>query len=256
MKYEVLGTDAGTYGLEVTSIENGQIINFTASEIPTSANAIHQYIIDWSALSLGEEGVSVMVDSDGNGIAEYNFTSDNELNRIEYVAATTKHDLGITRMTSSERIMGAGYSHPINMTVMNYGVYTETINVTIYANATLIAQQTVDLANGNSTTLTFTWNTAGFAKGDYTLWAYAEPVQGETYTADNNFTGGWVKVTIVGDVNGDGKVNLIDVFSVALAYGSYPGHPAWNPNCDINGDGKINLIDYFTTALNYGKTDT
>jgi len=72
---------------------------------------------------------------------------------------------------------------------------------------------------------------------------------------DNNFTGGWVKVTIVGDVNGDGKVNLQDVFSVALAYGSYLGDPKWNPNYDINNDGKINLIDYFTTALNYGKTD-
>ena len=255
-RYEIFGTSNGTYGLEIVTIQNGMNACFEAINIPVHQNTTHQYTVDWAVLSRGGEGATIRVDSDGDGGFEYNFTSDNELNRLEYVAATTKHDLGITGMTSSERIIGAGYSHPINMTVMNYGVYTETINVTIYANTTLVALQTVDLASGNSTTLTFNWNTTGFAKGNYTVWTYAEPVQGETYTVDNNLTGGWVKVTIVGDVNGDGKVNLIDVFSVALAYGSYPGHPAWNPNCDINSDCKINLIDYFITALNYGKTDT
>jgi len=154
------------------------------------------------------------------------------------------------------------YTCNVTVTVENHGGYDETFNVTGYANDTATANVTsistfnVTLATGTSTNLTLVWNTTGFAKGNYTISAYAEPVQGETNTADNVRTAdGIVKVTIVGDVNGDGKVNLIDVFSVALAYGSYPGPPPWNPNCDINNDGKINLIDYFTTALNYGKTD-
>jgi hypothetical protein len=76
------------------------------------------------------------------------------------------------------------------------------------------------------------------------------------YLYDGTMFGGnmTIALRIPGDVNSDGKVNLIDVFSVALAYGSYPGYRTWNPNCDINNDGKINLIDYFVTALNYGKT--
>jgi hypothetical protein len=59
---------------------------------------------------------------------------------------------------------------------------------------------------------------------------------------------------IPGDTNRDGKVELKDVYAVARAYGSYPGHPRWNPACDINGDGKVELKDYYTTCKNYGKT--
>jgi parallel beta-helix repeat protein len=59
--------------------------------------------------------------------------------------------------------------------------------------------------------------------------------------------------TITGDVNGDRKVELKDVYAVAKAYGSVPGHPRWNPLCDINKDGKVELKDYYTTCKNYGK---
>ena len=56
------------------------------------------------------------------------------------------------------------------------------------------------------------------------------------------------------DINHDLKVDLKDVFATGKAYGSYPGHPRWNPHCDINGDGKIDLKDYYTTCKNYGKS--
>jgi hypothetical protein len=63
------------------------------------------------------------------------------------------------------------------------------------------------------------------------------------------------KVTkIPRDVNGDGKVDLVDVYLVEMTYGSYPGHPRWDPNCDLNGDLKVDLIDYFITCKNYGKS--
>jgi hypothetical protein len=163
---------------------------------------------------------------------------------------TTPTNIVITNVTSPKKIVGQGLSTSIIVTVTNQGNHSETFNITAYANTTTIASQNVTLPSGNSTTVTFTWNTSGFAKGNYTVSAYAETVQG-----DNMLTDGIVKVTIVGDVNGDGKVNLIDVFSINLAYGSYPGPPTWNPNYDINNDDKINLIDYFIAALNYGKTD-
>ena len=165
------------------------------------------------------------------------------------------HDVAVSNLVSSKTVVGHGFSTSISVTIVDQGNYPETFNLTAYANATSIASQNITLSSGNSTTITFMWNTTGFAKGNYTISAYAEPVQGETNTDDNMLTDGIVKVTIIGDVNGDGKVNIIDTFAVALAYGSYPGHPTWKPNYDINNDGKINLIDYFVTALNYGKTD-
>jgi hypothetical protein len=58
---------------------------FTATEIPTSPSAIHQYAVDWNALSLGEQGVTVQVDSDGDGVFEHTFASDGELTASEFI---------------------------------------------------------------------------------------------------------------------------------------------------------------------------
>jgi len=77
--YEVVGTDEGTYGLDIASIEDGEATTFTATDIPTASGAMHQYTIDWISLSQGEEGVTVQVDSDGDGEFEYTFTADDEL---------------------------------------------------------------------------------------------------------------------------------------------------------------------------------
>jgi hypothetical protein len=59
---------------------------------------------------------------------------------------------------------------------------------------------------------------------------------------------------ISGDVNLDGIVNCKDLLAIIKALGSYSGHPRWNPNCDINGDGKVNVIDFCIALRNFGKT--
>jgi parallel beta-helix repeat protein len=257
--YEVAGTETWTYGLCACLTEENETTTFAAINIPTSPNASHQYTIDWIALSQGEEGVIVEVDSGGDGIFEYNFTSDNGLNRTEYVAATTKHDIEITGVTTSKSVTGEGYNLLINATIINYGVYAETFDVTSYVNTTLIALQTIVLASGSFTTITFTWNTTGFAKGNYTLWSYAEPVQGETFTSDNNSTDGWVTVTILGDVNGDGKVRIDDILAVAQRFGTdYGGPPnsngySYDANCDVNDDLKIRIDDVLAAAAHFGE---
>ena len=88
LRYEVVGTDTGTYILKIISIQIGQIINFTATNIPTSTTAIHQYSVDWDALSLGEEGVTIMVDSDGDGVFEQTFTAGSQLTHDEFMLKT------------------------------------------------------------------------------------------------------------------------------------------------------------------------
>ena len=86
--YNVIGVDEGTYGLNIECFRDGQSISFTATDIPISGNVINQYTVNWDALSLGEEGVTVKVDSDGDGVFEHTFTSDCELTQREYVIAT------------------------------------------------------------------------------------------------------------------------------------------------------------------------
>lgn len=84
-RYEIVGTELGLYGLRLILAEDAQITALTATDIPTSQEAVHEYSIDWAVLSEGGEGVTVRVDSKGDGIFEKNFTSDGELTREEFL---------------------------------------------------------------------------------------------------------------------------------------------------------------------------
>lgn len=100
--------------------------------------------------------------------------------------------------------------------------------------------------------------------GDFATWfelkVHAEPVQGEIDLLDNNFTGGVVYIGIPGDMNGDGKLNVKDVYAVAKAYGTSlegPNPPGrtYVPECDINGDDKVDVKDFYIVCKHYGKID-
>jgi len=105
--------------------------------------------------------------------------------------------------------------------------------------------------------ITFTWNTTRFAHGNYTMSAYAWPVPNETNTANNNRTGGSVTVTIPGDIDGDGHVNLTDLAILAQSYGAKPTDPRWNNvqtrNADIDNNGVVGLSDLVILAQHYGQ---
>jgi len=61
-------------------------------------------------------------------------------------------------------------------------------------------------------------------------------------------------VVLSGDVTRDFRVDIFDLASVGLAFGSSLGEANWNPNADLNGDSVINIFDLATVGLNYGKT--
>jgi len=107
-----------------------------------------------------------------------------------------------------------------------------------------------------------------FPKGSFSVSAYVDQILGETNLANNNFTDGWIVVSMVGDLTGgtpnpwdfvpDGKVDGKDIAIVALCYGSAPGCPppyVWNANCDVNSDAKVDGKDIAIVALHYGQAD-
>ena len=172
------------------------------------------------------------------------------------------HDIGIAGLTTSKTVVGQGFNLNINITIFNYGDNTETFNVTVYCNETVITlpneenYTTVTLASEESTTIPLTWNTTGFAYGNYTISAYAPPVEGETSTADNTLVDGCVFVTIPGDINGDRRVNVLDAILIANSFNSKPGDANWNPNADINCDDKVNILDCIVLANHFGQSWT
>ena len=128
-------------------------------------------------------------------------------------------------------------------------------NLTLHANVSIIGTFTnITLMSGNSTTISFAWNTTSFAINNYTLWAYATPVPNETDTADNTFIGGVVTVTIPGDVDGDFDVDIYDVVKITGIYGSNKNAPNFNPNSDLDDDGTITIYDVVRCTSHYGDT--
>jgi len=88
-RFEVKGIEKGVYGLEITRFENGTSASFIANEIPISRNAVHEYTVNWTALSQGTEGVIIEVDSQGDGTFEHSFTSDHDLTKEEFLSGTS-----------------------------------------------------------------------------------------------------------------------------------------------------------------------
>ncbi len=177
------------------------------------------------------------------------------------------HDVGVTGVTSYKTVIGRGFCSNITVTIANLGGYSETFNVTAYANATVIATITnITLASGYSVVQTILWNTTGFAYGNYTLKAVADSIL-DANISNNNFTDGLVRVAGIGDLTGgtpnaldfvpDGKVDITDVAITAKFFGQkVPPAPA---NCDVSGseiglpDGKIDITDVATVAKHFGQ---
>jgi hypothetical protein len=158
-----------------------------------------------------------------------------------------------TSVVSYKTVVGQGYSDVINVTTTNLGGHAETFNVTIYANKTSIQTQAVTLTSGNSKTITFTWNTKGFAYGNYNLSANVELAPGETNSWTGPFTYGTILLTIPGDVDGNHVVNILDIVKITSIYGMKQGNPSFNPNCDIGNYGVINILDVVAATSHYGQ---
>lgn len=164
------------------------------------------------------------------------------------------HDVGVTSMDTSKNVVGRGCGLNASIRIINYGGQTETVNATLYANSTIVDElSSIVLSGRNSTTLTYAWNTSGFACGIYNVTACVSPVPNETDSTDNSHCA-WVILTLPGDIDGDFFVNRNDVVRLVGVFGSRSGNLDWNPNADINGDNTVDIYDAIILAGNFGKT--
>jgi hypothetical protein len=193
--------------------------------------------------------------------------SDSKANPIAHTvvhgtAYILTHDIAIAKVSPSKSIVGQGLTVKIGITLQNEGNYTETLSITIYSDTIAIGTLTATIANGSIATVTLTWNTTGWPMGNYTLLAYAWPIQGETDTADNTVSAIMpVHVGVPGNVWGnpnpppvyDDVCNMRDVTYLILHFNAKPGSPNWDPNSDVNNDGVCNMRDVSIAILNFNK---
>jgi len=96
-----------------------------------------------------------------------------------------QHDVAVTNVTVSPLTVLPGELVNVNVTTFDQGANAEAFNITVYANTQTVGTQSVSLSSNSSTTVAFTWDTTGFAKGEYAISASASIVAGEVDTADN-----------------------------------------------------------------------
>ena len=142
----------------------------------------------------------------------------------------------------------------VNITVGNTGNSPESFNLILYANTTAVSTTLVsNLAVGAQTTLSFRWNTTGWAHGNYTISGYAVPVPGETNTADNTLISGIIRVVIPGEIKGDDVVDIFDAILLSNAFNASPGKPNWSPNADVKTDDIIDIFDAIVLSNHFNQ---
>lgn len=62
-------------------------------------------------------------------------------------------------------------------------------------------------------------------------------------------------VKVLGDVNEDGTVNVLDLHGLGKAYQTAPNQPNWNEDADINFNYLVDNPDLTKLSSNFGKTD-
>jgi PKD repeat protein len=129
----------------------------------------------------------------------------------------TVQDTAITEIILSEIKVTAGESVTVDVTVVNKGTATETFNVAVYYNNTLIETKTVsELAAGGNRTISFDWDTQGVEKGIYVIKAVAESLPGETQNADNSRTS-WVVIETEEEKETAVNIYLYTTIGLAIA---------------------------------------
>ena len=241
---------------------NGQLTlsdNFTSTSVGASG-AGTLATITFQVLANGSTPIVMadiqMTDSFGRPIS---YTQTNgSFSNIPLIISTA-HQVVVTDITASSYFNSTwvyqGRDVNINVTVFDSGGFSENATVTVYYNITagdVAGVQSVTLASGENETLLFVWNTTAvpICYTNYTLTAVATIPDGSA----NTLSDGTMQVRILGDLNGDGKVDMADVIIFEDAFGSYPGHPRWNPAADINENGVCDLNDVVTLLMHWGQT--
>jgi len=135
---------------------------------------------------------------------------------------------------------------PVANVLVEYKVYDDPSNYSWYTR--------YDALTNETGVATISFRLPWEIETNYTIYSLATIIFAEYMLYDNIWFNCSAGKRLVGDINYDGKVDIYDVATVALAFGSYPGHERWNLECDLNSDGQVDITDIAITASHYGES--
>lgn len=161
--------------------------------LPPYATMSFYYTIDPSMLTLGNHTISANIPP----ILKEADLTDNDFSDIVEVVErlpTAVHDIAVTLVTISSSSIFVGDVLRIDVTVFNMGNESETFDLGVFYNSTLIETlRVVSLASLMQETFIFYWNTRYMAPGFYEISASA-PLAGDPSPADNTYIDGVVEI--------------------------------------------------------------
>jgi parallel beta-helix repeat protein len=272
--YVTVQKETETYGYNggwISSTSNFVCSDYTADEYsfaiadPNSVQLIVQAppgqpLCDYS-ITLYHNGLQETISGEVAAGNPQEFTVTYENDSI-VITPSVLHDVAVVDVTPYGNWTYQGWPINVNVTVANIGDSAENATVDLYYNGTagngLIGTKLVVLAPNETETLTFTWNTTGvpFCYSGYNITASADISPKIDSNTTNNVLQSPTKVVvrILGDINGDGKVNILDAIQFGKYFGLQQGDPGWNADADMNRDGKTNIIDTIIIAEHFGET--
>jgi len=170
------------------------------------------------------------------------------------------HDVAIESLVATPRMVVEGQTVDIHVIAANKGNATESFNVTVYYNETVIDTRVVnDLPPRTTTAPTFVWNTTGVTpNATYVIRAEASSVPWETYLANNLYEDGVIEV-----VNGIHDVAVTGVFcssqsthkgSTVNIYVAVKNEGDYTETFDLTLYGNDTVVETKTVRLQYGAT--
>jgi hypothetical protein len=228
----------------------------TAPVVDLAPNAERNVTIIWDTTGVGE-GMYTIRGEATTVPYEYNVTNNVYVDSTVQIL-TIIRDVAVTGILPERALVYQGWITKINVTVANLGEVIESFNVTVYYDSNPIQTfQVANLAPSTQLVLECDWNTSSVTPcHNYTISGEATPVPYEYNMTNNAYIDGKVKVRIMGDVNGDGTVDMADVSLLIDAFMTYPEHPLWNPDADLNQDNSVDMVDISIVIENFGKTCT
>lgn len=159
---------------------------------------------------------------------------------------------------------GATYYYPVEVRVRNIGtasagsfyVKLEVFWINGLTTETSEEKFVLELAGETSVVVNFTDVFSPAHSGFYRLIVTVDSRNNVTESDETNNTLSLenIKVTVIGDINGDRVVNIFDGVIVSLAWSGTPGSPQWDIRADVNHDGQVNILDGARISLYWGRS--
>jgi PKD repeat protein len=239
-----------------------ETVTFTASDSSVGGSPIVEYSWDFgdgNSNSTSEPEVAHAYTLPGDYNVTLVVTNSEGLtssrSQIATIATSVRHDIAILAITINTPHEYVGRTVNITITVENNGEMDETFNLMVYRNATSIGTIPVsNLTVGENRTIVLGWVTPNLPP--YQKWTInaQAALTGDMNPSDNAFIDVTFYVMLFGDVNADGRVNIFDLVTAAIAFYSTPSDPNWNPQADLAPEfGFINIHDLVSILPYYGK---